>query len=133
MESKALLEWNSHSFHLSYKYDIAFMADDVVKLVLLLQQNESGTWEVDWPSSGFPYRWDVRWDAHEVKIQAQARPEPGAEEISGNGFVRVGREVLIQDLQRLLAAVLSCLRMSGYSAEQITGLDGLSAAVLETG
>jgi hypothetical protein len=129
LEERALLEWNGVAFPLGYKYDLSVMLDDIVEMVLAIREAESGSFQVDWPSSGFPYQWTIGWDTSWVEVQAHARDEPGAMNLSGRERVRVHRGSFVAAWRALLGTVLSCLEEAGYGSLQLHGLDRLRRAV----
>jgi hypothetical protein len=128
LEERAFLEWNGLTMPLSYKYDISLMLEDIVEMVLVVGKTESGVFQVDWPSSGFPFRWTLRWDASEVEVHAQARHEPGAVDLTGHERLRVERGSFVGAWQALLGTVLSCREGAGYDSLQINGLSRLRMA-----
>lgn len=129
IDDHATMAWHHLEFRLGYKYDIGMMLDDIITMVLAIRQNDAGLLEVDWPSSGFPYLWSIKWSATDVEIAARARDEPGAKELAGCESVRVERSPFVCAWQSILEIVFSCLLSSGYSSQQIAGLERLNAAV----
>lgn len=128
LDERVFLKWNGLTFSLSYKYDISLMLEDLVEMVLAVGKTGSGMFQVDWPSSGFPFHWTVRWNVSEVEIHAQPRHEPGAIDLSGHERVRVDRRAFLGAWQALLGTVLSCLEGAGYNSLQIPGLPRLRIA-----
>ena len=130
IDDHATMAWHHLEFRLGYKYDVSMMIDDIIEMVLAIRQNDAGLLEVDWPSSGFPYLWSIKWSATDVDIVARARDEPGAKELARCEWVRVKRAPFVRAWQSLLDIVLSCLLSSGYSSQQIAGLERLKAAAI---
>lgn len=130
IDDHATMAWHRLEFRLGYKYDISMMIDDIITMVLAVRQNDAGLFEVDWPSSGFPYLWSIEWSATDVEVVARARDEPGAKELAGCELVRVERASFVRAWQSLLDIVLSCLVSSGYSSQQIAGFERLKAAII---
>lgn len=128
LEERALLEWNGVVFSLGYKYDISVMLEDIIEMVLAIGRTEAGSFQVDWPSSGFPFRWTVSWAASWVEVHAHARDEPGAVELAGRERVRVHRNSFVEAWQSLLGIVLSCLEEAGYDSFHLSGLNRLRMA-----
>jgi hypothetical protein len=128
LDERAFLEWNGLTMPLSYKYDLSVMLEDIVDIVLAVERTESGLLQVDWPSSGFPFHWTIKWDASEVEVHAHPRDEPGAVDLTGRERVRVGRGIFVGAWQALLKTILSCLEGAGYTNLQISGLTRLRAA-----
>lgn len=128
LEERARLEWNGLVFFLSYKYDVGVMVDDIVKMLQAVEEAESGLFQVDWPSSGFPYHWTVRWGTSGVEVHARPRDEPGAVSLTGRESVRVDRDAFLRAWQALLANVLAGLEGAGYDSSQIGGMAQLRAA-----
>jgi hypothetical protein len=128
LDERAFLKWNGMTLPLSYKYDISVMLEDIVEMVLAVGKTGSGLFQVDWPSSGFPYHWTVKWDASKVEVHAQPRQEPGAVDLGGHERVRVDRGSFLGAWQALLRTVLSCLEGAGYTSLQLGGLARLRTA-----
>lgn len=121
LSDRVLLQWNDISIPLGFKYDISMMIDDVIRMLLAMAAAEAGYLRVEWPSSGFPYEWQVSWSSSEVQISASARDEPGAEKLARHHVsVEMGHFLLVW--RNLLAHVLECLEASGYTAGQIKDL-----------
>ena len=43
-----IMMWNHICIPLSYKYDISYMIDDILKLLLLLQEKDFGKTKIEW-------------------------------------------------------------------------------------
>lgn len=106
------------------------MMEDIVDMVLALDKADSGELQIDWPSSGFPFHWAVRWKAGEVEVHAQARPEPGAVDLSARDRVRVPREAFVRAWRVLLSTILSSLESAGYTNLQLEGMNRLRTAAV---
>jgi hypothetical protein len=128
LDERAFLEWNGLTLPLSYKYDISVMLEDIIEMVLAVRKTESGMFQVDWPSSGFPFHWAIKWNASEVEVHAQPRHEPGAVDLVGREGVRVDRGSFLGAWRALLGTVLSCLEGAGYNNLQIGGWSRLRTA-----
>ncbi|MDY7228591.1 hypothetical protein [Hyalangium rubrum] len=130
LEESVLMEWNGVTLSLNYKYDISVMLEDIVELVLAVEKTGTGSYQVDWPSSGFPFRWTVKWNESEVDVRADSRDEPGAVNLTGRERVRVERGSFVGAWKALLRAVLSCLEGAGYTSQQVHGLARLRTAAI---
>ncbi|WP_143177373.1 hypothetical protein [Cystobacter ferrugineus] len=128
LETCSTLDWGGIEISLSYKYDLSMMADDIAQMIVALQASPSGTFQVDWPSSGFPYHWTLKWDPSIVEIHAIARPEPGAEDLTGRESVQTRKSSFVAGWQEVLRTIVSCLEASGYKDAQIAGLASLRQA-----
>lgn len=128
MEDCSTLDWNGIEMPLSYKYDLSIMADDIVEMVLAIENAVLGTFEVAWPSSGFPYKWAIAWNASTVKILATAMPVPGAEDLTGRESVQTSRSDFVAGWRDVLWIIFSCLEASGYKDTQLAGLKRLRLA-----
>ncbi len=128
LETCSTLDWGGIEMSLSYKYDLSVMADDIVQMLLAMQGSPSGTFRVDWPSTGFPYHWALKWEPSVVEIHATARPEPGAEDLTGRESVQTSKSSFVAGWQEILRTIVSCLEASGYKDAQIAGLASLRQA-----
>ncbi|HZN96441.1 MAG TPA: hypothetical protein VFB61_01765, partial [Gemmatimonadales bacterium] len=97
----AVMAWGAQEFRLGYKYDIGMMIDDIIEMILAIRKGDAGSFEVDWPSSGFPYLWSIKWNAADVEIVARARDEPGAVGRVGRESVRIDRADFVRAWQTL--------------------------------
>ncbi|WNG19259.1 hypothetical protein [Cystobacter fuscus] len=122
------LDWDGIEMSLSYKYDLSLMADDIVQMLLAIQNSPSGTFQVDWPSTGLPYHWALKWDPSVVEIHAVARPEHGAEDLTGRESVQTTKSTFVAGWQEILRMIVSCIEASGYKDAQIAGLASLKQA-----
>jgi len=128
LDERAFLEWNGLTLPLNYKYDISLMLEDIVDMVLAIRNTAAGQLQVDWPSSGFPFHWTIKWNASEIEVHAQPRHEPGAVDLKGREWIRVDRGSFLEAWQALLRAVLSCLEAVGYNSLQINALTRMRTA-----
>ncbi|MDC0710856.1 hypothetical protein POL68_20445 [Stigmatella sp. ncwal1] len=131
LDDQAFLEWSDLKFRLGYKYDLSIMLDDIVAMVLEVDSSEAGTYELDWPSSGFPYHWTLRWNGNEMEIVARARDEPGAKDLTGREQIHIDRRGFLQEWQTLLRLILSCLENAGYGCGSLEGDTRLRQAAIQ--
>ena len=65
-----ILVWDALRIPLGYKYDIAFIFEDILQLVEAITATPTGTHNCSWPSSSFRAMWYIRWDEEQVRIHA---------------------------------------------------------------
>ena len=72
METEAaFLGWKHVFVPLSYKYDLSLMVDDAVNVIEQMRRADVGRTRIDWPSSNFAARWDLRWSDGMTTIDAE--------------------------------------------------------------
>ena len=133
LEGHAILEWDGLGFQINYKYDLSMMMEDLLSLLQAVLSTSAGEQEVDWPSSGFPYIWRIRWNASTLEVVASNRDEAGATHLPSPQTLCSTRREFLMAWQPLLSRVLTCLETAGYCEEHIAGmalLSGLSHATL---
>lgn len=117
----AIMIWNWTCIHMTYKYDISLMIDDVIDMADKMLSRPTGVHVIDWPSNGFAAKWGMEWGGGEVVIDAEWRSVAGNVESVLNARPRV--VVLVSDFisewKRPLEVIFGCLKMSGYSVDNL--------------
>lgn len=126
LEGHAVLEWDGLGFQINYKYDLSMMMEDLLCLLQAVLSTSTGEQEVNWPSSGFPYIWRIRWNTSTLEVVASSRDEMGATHLPNPPTLRTTRREFLVVWQPLLRRVLTCLMTAGYREEHIAGMDLLS-------
>ncbi len=126
-DDRAVFRWNGLEFLLSYRYDISLMALDIVEVIENIEWQPTGAIDVAWPTNGFPYVWRIHWDGREVRVHAEARPEPAAVDLTGRDSVSLPQAKFLEELRGLLRMVARILRGAGYSPTGVDGFERLLA------
>lgn len=106
----AILSWNYVSIPLSYKYDISYMMEDILKLLYDLQSKEDGKIVIHWLPDTFRSNWTLSWNNGKLEIQSQWECTVGHLErilnekpnisLSINTFVSEWKEILCTVIDR---------------------------------
>ena len=64
----AVLVWNYIPILISYKYDISYMMEDLIKLLNLLLSEECYCYTIEWLPDTFRCNWELSWKKGEVTI-----------------------------------------------------------------
>lgn len=65
-----ILSWNYISVPLSYKYDISYMMEDILKLLDALQKAKTGEMIIHWLPDTFRCNWSLNWGNGQLKIHS---------------------------------------------------------------
>lgn len=66
-----IMTWNYINISLSYKYDISYMIDDILKLICTLQKESDGKMIIHWLPDTFRCDWIIEWSNQKIKIYSQ--------------------------------------------------------------
>lgn len=118
------MTWKGHQIHLSYKYDLSVIIEDLLELIDELQL-PTGEQEVFWGSDTFNGCWKLRWKDGQLKVQADWRDVgAGLEKLLATELaIPVGH--FVAEWKRPLGIVYSALKAAEYTVEQLPGLQTL--------
>lgn len=130
----AVLVWNSISIPLSYKYDIAYMLDDLVGLLGALHRQARGEMTIHWLPDTFRSDWALRWHDGEIEIRAHWDCTVGHLEtlLNEHGTVSLTTEEFESEWREVLRIVIRGLENAGYDAGQIAGMEALLTQAKES-
>ena len=120
----AILVWNYISIPLSYKYDISYMIDDILNLILNLQEKESGKKVIHWLPDTFRCNWGVSWENEQLKIESQWECTVGHLEglLNEKPIVMLSIEAFISEWKEVLHVIIKGLTACGYNEKNIKGM-----------
>lgn len=123
----AIMMWNHVSIPLSYKYDISYMIDDIIKLIGNLQDKVEGEMIIQWLPDTFRSNWKVKWVDGMVSICSDWECTVGQLEIILNRQNNITLPVsdFINEWKRLLEIVIAGLKYAGYDKIRIGGMNEL--------
>lgn len=123
----AILVWNYISIPLSYKYDISYMMDDILRILDKLQSKEMGELIIHWLPDTFRCDWKIKWDLQTVHIQANWENVVGELQdlLNKKNTVTLPKESFINEWKNLLGIVVNGLKGCGYNEENISGINQL--------
>ena len=118
----AVLEWAGVRFGINYKYDISMMCDDLILLIRKINDTASGECVVNWMSSGFPFRWEVKWEAAKLEILAIPHNESNSA-LSGNEVIHVSIRGFRDEWIPVLEIVRTAAIQAGYEVANLRNGD----------
>lgn len=123
----AILVWKNIYIPLSYKYDLSIMIEDVLNMLEKLRKHPLGEWKIHWASDSFRNSWYMYWEKETLIISAEWRSVVGSTEnlLKEKGEIKVPLLSFIAEWRKLLGNLITALEKSGYSEEQLPGMDRL--------
>lgn len=123
----AFLVWNHIYVPLSYKYDISYMMEDIVKMLKGVLENEDGSLKICWLPDTFRCDWKIEWKAGEISILSHWNCTVGnlEELLNNNNSIKMPVEQFINEWKKLLELIVGVLKQNGYSEVNLDGLDEL--------
>ena len=120
----AILVWNYISIPLSYKYDISYMIEDILNLLLDLQEMEKGKKVIHWLPDTFRCNWAVSWEHGQLEIEAQWECTVGHLEglLNEKPIITLPIETFISEWKEVLYTVIKGLKNCGYDEKSIGGM-----------
>lgn len=120
----AIMMWNYISIPLSYKYDISYMMEDLLKLLHCLQCEESGKMIIHWLPDTFRCDWLIIWNHGQMKIQSHWECTVGNLEIILNNNSQTVTSVkhFISEWKEVLNIVIKGLERCGYDESGIKSM-----------
>lgn len=123
----AILTWNYVSIPLSYKYDISYMIDDVLKLIYAIQNYNYGQMVIHWLPDTFRCDWSIKWDNDKVQICSKWGNTIGHLEgiLNENNYISLLITEFINEWKEVLGVVIKGLKYCGYDELTINGMSEL--------
>ena len=123
----AIIMWNYIPIRLSYKYDISYMLDDIVDMLLMIRTKEKGKMEIQWLPDTFRCDWKLQWNEGTIKIKSEWGGIIGDLEkiLNKNSEVCLKVNEFRGEWKKLLELVIKNLKNSGYQENQIRNMDKL--------
>lgn len=101
----AILVWDYVCIPLSYKYDISYMIEDIIKLLNNLQQNKKGHLNINWLPNTFRCNWEINWDHGHLTIKSRWECTMGhlEEVLNHKGHISLSIEDFLCEWKKFLA------------------------------
>ncbi|MCX7746159.1 MAG: hypothetical protein N2645_04575 [Clostridia bacterium] len=127
MAEKAIMAWKSIYIPLCYKYDISYMLEDILNILENLRDKVIGELSLHWASDTFANVWKIKWDSKDVEINSEWGSVLGHTEelLKLKGPVVISKKLFANEWKRVLHNVIEGLKLSGYSADKLPGMDRL--------
>jgi hypothetical protein len=112
--------WNYIFIPVSYKYDISFMINDIIKILNFIKNGE-GVLEIHWASDTFAAIWKLECASHVIKIDSKWNSVGGFIEdvLNENSFLEVEKQFFVERCKALLLFVKSKLEKAGYNSNNL--------------
>lgn len=125
----AILTWKYISIPLSYKYDISYMIDDLLKLLYSLQNMERGEMKIHWLPDTFRCDWSITWNHGRMEIESHWEYIAGHLEklLINYPQLSVSVKYFVSEWKEILNIVLKGLKRCGYCENRIKGMWQLAA------
>ncbi|SFU81731.1 hypothetical protein [Butyrivibrio sp. M55] len=123
----AFLVWNHIYVPLSYKYDISYMIEDLVKILKKIMESEKGSLNICWLPDTFRCDWKIEWSAGEINILSHWDCTVGDLEdlLNNNNSIKMPIEQFLNEWKKLLELIVCVLKHNGYTETNLDGLDEL--------
>ena len=121
---KAIMVWNNIYIPLCFKYDISVMIPDIIIMLKLLQQKESGEQVVIWPSDTFEALWDIKWNGDRVNITSSWKSVVGSLEniLNENHEIQIAKNSFLSEWKMLLKKIVDAITEVGYEQKNLPDL-----------
>lgn len=134
----AIMSWNYISIPLSYKYDISYMIDDIVKLLNVLRNKKSGKYIVNWLPDTFRCNWSICWKEGEMEIDSMWECTVGDLEniLNNRNKIIISVAAFSAEWKKILEVIIKNLEMCGYNKNNLNGMRELVEEynnIIETG
>lgn len=123
----AIIMWNHIPIRLSYKYDISYMLDDILDMLLMVRTKEKGKMEIQWLPDTFRCDWKLQWNEGTIEIKSEWGGIIGDLEkiLNKNSEVCLEVDEFRREWKKLLELVIRNLKKCGYLESQIRNMDKL--------
>ncbi len=123
----AFLVWNHIYVPLSYKYDISYMIEDIVKMLKGIIEDENGSVKICWLPDTFRCDWEIEWNAGEINILSHWDCTVGDLEglLNNNNSIKMPVEHFVNEWKQLLELIVVVLKHNDYSETKLDGLGEL--------
>ncbi len=111
-----ILFWNHVGIPLSYKYDISYMIDDILKSLQHIQAQKSGELLIHWLPDTFRADWKMEWYGETISIYANCESLKGDLQnvLINSKEIEILKKDFISEWKMLLEILISALNKNGY-------------------
>jgi len=120
----ALIVWNWIYVPLSYKYDLSFMAEDLIALIGAMISEPAGHRVIQWASNTFAGTWIVDWGGERTTVHATWDCVLGNTEgqLNAKPTIIVETGQFLGEWRRPLEVIVAALDAAGYTTARIASL-----------
>lgn len=123
----AIMIWNHINIPLSYKYDISYMIDDILKFLYCINKDETGKMTIHWLPDTFRCDWFVTWEYGQMKIESYWECTVGNLEglLNNNSEISLSVKTFTNEWKEVLHIIITGLKKCGYEEDKIRGMKQL--------
>ena len=123
----AFICWNHIYVPVSYKYDISYMIDDIMKIIKKLQEKEQGSITICWLPDTFRSDWNIEWQGEELFITSHWESTVGnlEELLNENNCIKLSTTQFINEWKKVLGIIIDVLQHNGYCEKNLDGMKDL--------
>jgi hypothetical protein len=122
--------WNHLFIPVSYKYDISYMINDIIKIVNFIK-NGDGFLEINWASDTFFSSWKIECTSQSIKIESTWDSVLGRLEdlLNKHSALEVDKHLFVEKWKTLLLFVKSKLEKAGYNSDNLVDFKELENVI----
>lgn len=126
-----ILYWNHVPIALSYKYDISYMASDLIMLLENVTEHEKGESKIAWLPDTFRSDWNIWWKNGNIHIAARWENLIGDVHLLLKKDKQIDMEIIefMSEWKLPLQNIINALQKSGYMDGKIQEIKRLTSLV----
>lgn len=117
----AIMVWNYISIPLSYKYDISYMINDIIKVLQELMTKQEGILKINWLPDTFRCQWLIKWKEDIIEVNSLWNSVVG--DISDNlnrvPSISMNKWDFVNEWERVFYNIGLALKECGYNKENL--------------
>lgn len=123
----AILTQNYVSVPLPYKYDVSYMINDILELIMAIQAVNDGQMLIQWLPDTFRCNWKIEWRDNTVQIFSRWENTVGHLEniLNEKNYISMYINNFISEWKQILAIIIEGLEFCGYNRTRIVDMDKL--------
>lgn len=112
-----IIYWNHIGIPLSYKYDISYMIEDILKMLEYINSEAKGELVIHWLPDTFRSDWKLKWNEESIIINANWENLKGDLQkiLVQPAKVELLKEDFISEWKMLLGILVNALKQNGYN------------------
>ena len=123
----AFICWNHIYVPVSYKYDISYMMDDIIRIITNIQEKEQGKLTICWLPDTFRSDWTIEWQGDEMTIVSQWGSTVGNLEglLNNNNCIKLPTTQFLSEWKKVFEIIIDVLHQNGYSEKKLADMKDL--------
>lgn len=125
------INWNGVIINVSYKYDLNIIVNDIFEIMAIIRNNNSGSFNVHWPSNTFLSTWNLNWADGYLEIEGiWTTVDSNIDELNSKKKLIISTSTFQLEFLKLLSYLYSTLIKCGYTKKEIKDMSILEDIVL---